>query len=262
MPINPEMDRVSRPLLGLLLATVVFFALWIFMLKPGASSSGGDGTSGATKSGTGPGLGQLGSAISAAHNAVGTANAASARQGGGALPANGSAASSPKHPTAPPATAPASAVTASAAHPSATAAVRSTTTTHVHVGVHHHASRHISAATAALLHRLTPTQRERAVIRALRAHRVVAMLFFNPAGADDRSVRAELASIPTHHGRVLVLAAPLSELSSYPSITAQVPITGSPTLVVIDRTGGAVPLVGFQARFAIEQTVQDAYLTS
>src|SRR2546421_8912522 len=68
------MAHVSKPLIGLLVATVAFFALWVVALKP----SGQAGSSGA---GASKGLGQFQSDINAAHQAVNTANAAGGRAG-------------------------------------------------------------------------------------------------------------------------------------------------------------------------------------
>ena len=68
-------------------------------------------------------------------------------------------------------------------------------------------------------------QRVALVKNALRDHKVVAVLFYNPAAADDRAVKRELAAIPTHGGKVVKLAVPLSELAQYPVITNQVQVT-------------------------------------
>ena len=73
LPKQISMDRVSRPLVGLLVATVAFFALWVIALKPTTSGTG---------SRTNPSLGQLAAAIAAAHGAVATSNAASVAHGG------------------------------------------------------------------------------------------------------------------------------------------------------------------------------------
>ena len=75
---NCSMDRVSRPLIGLLVATVAFFALWVTMLKPSASTSGANAGNIAKN----PSLGQLSGAIAAAHAAVASTNGASVRSGG------------------------------------------------------------------------------------------------------------------------------------------------------------------------------------
>ena len=71
------MAHVSRPLIALLLATVVFFALWLVALKPGGSSP--------HSSGSGQALGRYQADINAAHQAVQTANAAGGSASGGGL---------------------------------------------------------------------------------------------------------------------------------------------------------------------------------
>src|SRR5207237_10854812 len=71
-PASSVMDRVSRPLLGVLVATVASFALWLVALKPSSSST----------TGKPEGLVVYQSAINRAHQAVATSNAASAAEGG------------------------------------------------------------------------------------------------------------------------------------------------------------------------------------
>ena len=87
---------------------------------------------------------------------------------------------------------------------------------------------------------------------------MLALLFFNPAAADDRAVKAELAAVPARGAAVFKLAVPLSELSRYPVVTSQVPVNVSPTLVLIDRHRRAVTIVGFADRFEIRERVQGA----
>ena len=57
---------------------------------------------------------------------------------------------------------------------------------------------------------------------------------------------------------LLGLAVPLIELSQYAVVTTQVPVSSSPTLVLIDRTQHASTIVGFADRFEIAQRVDDA----
>src|SRR5947209_17241004 len=66
------MANVPKPLIGLLLGTVAFFAVWMVALKPSSSSS-----SGASQGG----VGQYQSAINKAHRAVTTSNQANAKLG-------------------------------------------------------------------------------------------------------------------------------------------------------------------------------------
>jgi hypothetical protein len=96
------------------------------------------------------------------------------------------------------------------------------------------------------------------VEHAVAAHRVVAMLFYNPTAADDRAVKAELASIPTRKGRVVKLTIPLSEAANYVAVTQQVPVNFSPTLVVIAHNGQAGEIQGYADRFEIAQRVDQS----
>jgi hypothetical protein len=102
------------------------------------------------------------------------------------------------------------------------------------------------------------TQRLDVVSGALKAHKVLAVLFYNPAAADDQAVKQELASIPTHGSQVVKLVAPIDELAKYTVVTAQVPVNASPTLVLIDSHQRASTIVGFADRFEIAQRVSDA----
>ncbi len=238
------MDHVSRPLIALLLGTVAFFALWVVALKPSSSSSASSS-----------GLGAYSSAIQAAHGAVATANAASAAHGG-TVPQTASvaatSASAPTHSTA----------QASAAAPTSTTA-QAASQAGATVQVHRQATVQQSA-THARAHHVhvvvvqTAAQRYAVVQRALRQHKVLALLFYNPAATDDRAVKAELHLVPTHHGAVVTEAIPLAELSLYTTITAQVQVNQSPTLVVIDRARGASTIVGYTTDYEISQRIDDA----
>jgi hypothetical protein len=232
------MDNVSRPLIALLVATVAFFALWIVALKPSSSTSSSN-------------PGAYRSAIKAAHQAVsasggahpGTTPTALASAPGSAPSAaatshSGSGASTPTAST-PATTTPGAATPGTAT--TATVAGRATGVTVVR--------KHDSPATR---HRLN------AVTAALENRRVLALLFYNPAATDDRAVKRELATVPTHHLSVVSLAVPINELARYPVVTTQVPVNESPTLVLIDARRQASTIVGFADRFEIAQRVQDA----
>lgn len=196
------MSHVSRPLIGLLVATVVFFALWMVALKPSSSSTSAS-----------PGLGQSQPAINAVKASVAAQNraAAVANATGGA------------------------ATTSAAPAPAATAAKPA-------------ASPSVAIA----------TQRVNVVDRALSKDKVLALLFYNPAAADDQAFKQELRTIPTRRGRVVKLAIPMSEVANYPMVTNQVPIQSSPTLVIIDPAAQAFTLTGFATAFEIAHRVDDA----
>ena len=92
---------------------------------------------------------------------------------------------------------------------------------------------------------------------AIQQHKVLALLFYNPASPDDRAVESELSSIPTHGGAVVKLAVPVQELAAYSGLLSQDPVNYSPTLVLIDRQGQAEEIAGFVDSFELDQRVAD-----
>jgi hypothetical protein len=226
------MDNVSRPLIALLVASVAVLAVWMVALKP---SSGGSGSSGSG------GSSAYQSAIAKAHQAVATSDAASAAHGG----------TVPKSP--------AMKTPAPAARTGSTAAATAAATPGA-VATHGASKLATPRAPASSSHAVpaTPASRLGTVEQALRTNKVLALLFYNRASADDRAVQQELASVPTRKAHVVKLAVPLTELAQYTVVTNQVPVSGSPTLVLIDRTQHATTIVGFADRFEIAQRVDDA----
>jgi len=228
------MRSLPKPLIGLLLSTVVFFALWMVALKPSSSTSGGSPD----------GVGQYQSAINKAHQAVKTSNAANAKLG-----APTSTGVAPKSPTT------SKAVTASpvkvkpVARPAVKAAAKPAVKTS--------AARHAAAKPASP----SVASEVKALQTAVADHDVVAILFYNPSAADDQAMKTELASVPTDHGQVVKLAIPVSELTKFEMVTTQVPVVTAPTLVVIDRTRQATTLTGFASQLEINQRVADALAT-
>jgi hypothetical protein len=190
------MANLPRPLIGLLVATIAFFAVWTVALRP--SSSGGPVSSSSSP-------------------------APAAGQPKAAAPAHADADSTASH-------------AAGASHASASAA----------------------KAKPAVKHAVSPQQRQSTIENGLNHHRVLAILFFNPAAADDQAVKHELDEIPARGGKVVKLAVPLSELTRYPVITNQVQVTESPTLVLIDGQRKADLLTGYLDQLELSQRVSDA----
>jgi hypothetical protein len=187
------MANLPKPLLGVLVAAVAFFALWTVALKPSPSSGPVSGSRSASAAATPP------------KPATATASHAAAASASHASPLK----------TKP-------AIQSPAKHPAAAA------------------------------HRVNVVE------NALNRHKVLAVLFFNPAAADDKAVKRELDAVPSFRGEVVKLAVPLSELARYRVITNQVQVTESPTLVLIDSTRKADMLTGFVDQFALAQRVSDA----
>jgi hypothetical protein len=188
------MANLPRPLIGLLVATVAFFAVWTVALRPSSSS---------------------GPVSSSSHSAP---------------------AASPPKPAA-----------ATASHASASASVSSAS-----------AAKAKAVTKPAVKHTVSAQQRQSVIESGLSQHKVLAILFFNPAAADDQAVKHELDAIPARGGKVVKLAVPLSEITRYPVITNQVQVTESPTLVLIDGQRKADMLTGYLDQFELAQRVSDA----
>jgi hypothetical protein len=237
------MGSLPKPLIGLLLGTVAFFAIWMVALKPSSSSSGG---------GSQGGLGQYQSAINKAHQAVTTSNQANAKLGAPTATTRG--ATTPGA-TTPPATKTATTTktatkTATKTTPTATkpAAAKPATKAKA-VPATKPTAQSASAAAAA---------DAKTVATALGASRVVAILFYNDAAADDRAMKAELAAIPTHQGAVVKVAVPVSQLIQFSSLTQMVDINTAPELVIIDGEHHASTLIGYADGVEIAQRIDDA----
>ena len=228
--------HVSRPLIALLLGTVAFFAVWMTALKPSSSPTSGGSPSG---------VGQYQSAIDQAHQAVKISGQASVAHGG-TLPTTSTVARAT-------ATTPAATTTAATTPATTTATATTPASTKPATRVHDTTkAQSTPVASTAAQQRLSKTE------RALDAGKVVALLFYNPAGADDVAVRQELAAVPADGVKVVKLAVPLSEAGHYTFITQNVQLDASPTLVLIDRAKRATTIVGFTDRFEIAQRVADA----
>jgi hypothetical protein len=218
----------SRSLIALLAGTAVFFALWIFALKPSSSSTGGGGSS------SSQGLGAYQSDINKAHEAVGISNASNAASGNDSV--SSTATASPRQTTTTGAHSSAPAAKPTATLPTATA------------------SKHVTQPTAG--------ENFSTVQHAIDAHKVVAMLFYNAYATDDQAVKQELGSVPTHRGQVVKLSIPLSQAAAFTAVTQQVPLNLSPTLVLIAPNGQASEIVGYTTAFEISQRVEDALASS
>jgi hypothetical protein len=159
------------------------------------------------------------SAIDQAHQAVKTSNAANARIGAPVATTPGAA---PSH---------------------AAKATHSSRTTHTVKP-----AGHVAATKAAPGSKRPVAQVE----TALAQHKVVGLLFFNPSATDDLAVKSELAAASTRAGIVKV-AVPITDVAQFTMLNNSVPVSSSPTLVMIDRGGSASTISGFADRFEIAQ---------
>jgi hypothetical protein len=226
------MNQVSRPLQILLVAVLLFGAVYMLALRPksggGTSTPAKPATQTTTSSAQGPGSsipGGLGKAVTKARGAAAQSDAANQRlqqaTGGGST-------STPTAPAAP-------------AHaPAASRAARSP-----------RPAQHPVATPKA-------TSSSAAVSAAIAKGKVVVLLFWNGQASDDRSVREELAHVSSHNGRALIVAAPVRQVSLYGNSIRGVQVLQSPTIVVVDRRHRARTLVGYTDRAEIGQAVDVA----
>jgi hypothetical protein len=95
------------------------------------------------------------------------------------------------------------------------------------------------------------------VKRALDAHKVVVVLFWNRHGVDDRSVKRALDRLP-HRKSVALFSDSVRHLSRYTRITAAASVSTTPSLVIVNRKGQAEVVTGYVDRQTLGQYVRNA----
>jgi hypothetical protein len=96
------------------------------------------------------------------------------------------------------------------------------------------------------------------VQKALHAHKVVVLLFWNPRAVDDRSVKRAVDRLPQHRGKVAIFSDQVRNLSRYTRITAATQVSQTPSLVLVDRKGEAEVQTGYLDFKTIDQYVANA----
>jgi hypothetical protein len=235
------MASLPRPLIALLVATLAAFGLWYVELKPSSSSSGGSSQ----------GLGAYQSAINKAHQAVKISGAANAKLG--APTSTGPAPASPTTTNATTAKASSPTTTSAKTAPAVKSAAPAKPARHAKT-----VARAKAAPAEPAAKTLSTAQQVSLIKNAIDSHKVVAVLFYNTAASDDQAMAHELAAVPTHGGKVVKLAVPVSELTSFAIITQQVPVVTAPTLVLIDAARQATTITGYADPLEISQRVDDA----
>jgi len=286
------MAQISRPFQIALLAVAVIAAVWVVALrgsssstvtpaapattasaptstatKSSSASSGSSSSPGAPSSvyhGSAPGVAGLTRAINKAHGAVATSEQNAKQLEQNSAHASGETTSGT---SAPSATTTASASAPATANKSASASTPA-------AGSKSAKSTASNAAQASL------PARQRSVEAALSAGKVVVILFWNPAGADDAAVHHELQMLlkahestgshgaaagslvktfgPELNRKVAVFEAPASQVASFGSITRGVQVDETPTTLVLNKQGQTTTLTGLQDGYAIEQAINEA----
>jgi len=88
--------------------------------------------------------------------------------------------------------------------------------------------------------------------------KLVAVLFWNPKGAVDQTVRRELsAASRDEHGKLAVHLAHSSEVGSFGSFTHTVQVYSTPTILLINKQGKTSSLTGLTDAFSIQQWIKE-----
>jgi hypothetical protein len=96
------------------------------------------------------------------------------------------------------------------------------------------------------------------VERELERGKVVAVLFWNPKGAVDATVRRELrAAGRAQHGKLAVHVARSNQVGSFGSFTHTVQVYSTPTILLINTTGSTSSLTGLTDAFSIGQAIKE-----
>ena len=120
------------------------------------------------------------------------------------------------------------------------------------------------------------------VEQALKQGAVAVVLFWTPKGSDDVAVHQELQLLKAVHERVgsvarlpqvsrllkavglelnrkiAVQEVPPSQVASFGSITRSVHVAGTPTILIINKSGETTTLTGLTDAYAIEQAIDEA----
>jgi hypothetical protein len=262
------MAQLSRPYQFGLLGVVLLAAVWLVLIQGHSSNSttAGSGSSApavqtVTTStavpnkhakakiykGSAPGVAGLTGAVAKAEGAVSTS-----QQNAKALEQKSAAASSEAAATTHSSTPAAGAsVPTKAAETTTTHVTRVTPTKTTHVTATKTAPNASTRSTIAVNQRLVEAQ--------LHKGKVAVILFWDPRGSDDVSVRKAVSQM-SGNGRwkVAVNYARPNQVASFGTITRGIQVYGTPTLLVVNKKGQTITLTGLQDSFAIEQAISEA----
>jgi hypothetical protein len=119
-----------------------------------------------------------------------------------------------------------------------------------------------AAAKAKAVDGVAPDDPSGPLLHALDQGKVAVLLFWNSKGADDRAARDAVRGVGRHGGQVVVKVAPIKQVARYAAITTGVKVNESPTVLVIDPSHEARPIVGYTTASEVDQAVGDALRSS
>ena len=242
------MAQISRPVQIALAVVALFAIVWVVALhRPGGSSSAAKASAeqavaesnkaSAAKSAatapSAPGVAGLTKDIAKAHGAV-----AASQQNAKQLEQKSAQASSSAAPSASSTTL---RVTKTAVAPAKTVKVTKSVTV----------SKSVPSGAAAA----PSLARQHLVEAELKQGRVVVLLFWNPKGADDVADAQAVRQLAAHdHGIAVHVSAP-SQVASFGSVTRGIQVYGTPTVLIVGKSGQTLTLTGLQDAYAIQQSI-------
>lgn len=287
MPKLVGMAQLSRPYQIALGVLVLFAAVWAVALRGHSSSptsstpvtatpaqttaatttpaASAKGSGSSIYHGSAPGVQGLTRAIAKAHGAVATSE-----QNAKQLAERSAQASNANSPG----TGTSTASTSSSAAQSAPSATKSAPK------VTHTTAKQPAAKTK--IAAASTTGRQVAVEKALYQGKVAVILFWNPKGFDDIIVHTEVRLLAAIHNKVKAVDgeakvrreiklsglefqkpiatfdAKASEVAAFGSITRGVQVYGTPTILVVDKSGKTTVLTGLSDVYSIEQAIDEA----
>jgi hypothetical protein len=273
MPKEGAMAQISRPFQLVIAAFALFVAVWFLALhRPGSSSS----------TGTSAGSGASASTHSHATAAATTGHARPAVHRAAYARAHGSASRTATHQV--PVHSAASAHGARAHKQAATVVAAHTGHTGAHRPASHavapaaaaagtaaaaahaagHAARsapraHTDPAAPARSKSSTPPL-QATVAAELKHGKIVLLLFWNPHSSTDGSVYGQVQDVAHKLGhRVAVHAASAGQVGEFGTITRDIQVYQTPTLLIVNPHDKVSTVTGFTDAYAIEQTIREAH---
>lgn len=93
----------------------------------------------------------------------------------------------------------------------------------------------------------------------LHAGKIVLLLFWNPHSTDDQAVRSQVQAVGgSLKGKVALDFAKAREVGSFGTVTRDISVLQTPTLLIINRRGLTTTITGLTDAFSIEQAVREA----
>jgi hypothetical protein len=246
-------------------------------------SSGSASASSHIYHGSAPGVEGLSKDIAKAHGAVSTseanarhleeksaqATAVSPGEATGSATAPATGAANAPAAKAPAAKAPATAPSSQTAHPGGATPTHAATR---HAAVPAPATRHAAVPAPATHQHPRPTSAvgaigapvgQKEVETAVAQGKVAVLLFWNPAGTNDRAVHGQVRTVVSSRRLPTALFESSAKgVAFFGAITRQVPVYGTPTILIVGAKGHTTSLMGLQDAFSIEQAIREVRASS